>query len=79
MIRKVFKTGNSLVLSLPRETLAALALSEGSEVDVTLDADAGRIILSPLRPPAGDIDATFARQLDEFIAQYRPALEALAR
>lgn len=79
MIRKVFKTGNSLVLSLPRETLEALALSEGSEVDVMLDAGAGRIILSPLRPPAGDIDPTFARQLEEFIAQYRPALEALAR
>ena len=32
MIRKVFKTGNSLVLSLPRATLAALGLSEGSEL-----------------------------------------------
>ncbi len=79
MIRKVFKAGNSLVLSLPRATLAALGLSEGSELKITLDVEAGRIVLSPLRPPAGDIDATFARQLDDFITQYRPALEALAR
>ena len=77
MIRKVFKTGNSLVVSLPRETLETLGLGEGSEVDIKLDA--GRLILSPVRPPAGDIDAAFARQLDDFIAQYRPALEALAR
>ncbi len=79
MIRKVFKAGNSLVISLPRATLAALGLSEGSELEITLDVEAGQIVLSPLRPTAGDIDATFARQLDDFIAQYRPALEALAR
>ena len=79
MIRKIFKTGNSLVVSLPPAAIASLGLSEGSEVDVQLDEDAGRIILSPARPSAGDIDATFARQLDEFIAQYRQALEALAR
>ena len=79
MIRKVFRTDNSMVISLPREMLEALALGEGSELDVALDAAAGRIVLSPLRPPADDIDATFARQLDDFITQYRPALEALAR
>ncbi len=79
MIRKVFKAGNSLVISLPRATLAALGLSEGSELEITLDVEAGQIVLSPLRPPADDIDATFARQLDDFITQYRPALEALAR
>lgn len=79
MIRKVFKAGNSLVLSLPRATLAALGLSEGSELEITLDVEAGQIVLSLPRPPTGDIDLTFARQLDDFIAQYRPALEALAR
>jgi antitoxin component of MazEF toxin-antitoxin module len=75
----MFKTGNSLVVSLPREIIAALGLSEGSELDVELDAAAGRIILTPRQSPAGDVDATFARQLDDFIAHYRPALEALAR
>jgi uncharacterized protein (DUF433 family) len=29
--------------------------------------------------PLPDIDPTFAEQIDEFIEQYRPALEALAR
>lgn len=79
MIRKVFKTGNSLVVSLPRASIDLLGLREGSEVEVDVDADGGRITLSPVRTPTSDIDAAFARQLDEFIEQYRPALEALAK
>jgi putative addiction module antidote len=79
MIRKVFKTGNSLAFSLPGEFIEVLGLQEGSELNVAVDADKGRIILSPLTLPITDVDATFARQLAEFIEQYRPALEALAR
>jgi putative addiction module antidote len=79
MIRKVFKTGNSLVVSLPRESIDLLGLREGSELNVDVDMDENRIILSPSRSVTAEIDPTFARQLDEFIAQYRPALEALAK
>ena len=79
MIRKIFKTGNSLVVSLPRETIELLGLHEGSELSIDTDANAGKIILSRPTPPVADIDATFARQLDEFIEYYRSALEALAR
>lgn len=79
MIGKVFKTGDSLAVSLPGEAIELLELREGSELNVAVDADKGRIILSPLTLPTTDIDATFARQLAEFIEQYRPALEALAR
>jgi antitoxin component of MazEF toxin-antitoxin module len=79
MIRKVFKTGNSLVVSLPGKAIEVLGLHEGSELNVEVEADKGRIILSPLALPITDIDATFARQLAEFIEQYRPALAALAR
>jgi putative addiction module antidote len=79
MERKIFKTGNSLVISLPRESLLNLGLQEGSEVQVTVDEESGRIIIEPLRHTLADIDPTFARQLDDFIDRYRPALEALAK
>ena len=79
MIRKIFKTGNSLVVSLSRESIEMLGLREGSELSIVVDSDERQIILSPARPTTGDIDPTFARQLDEFIEQYRPALEALAK
>jgi antitoxin MazE len=79
MKRRIFKTGNSLVISLPRETLISLGLQEGSKVWVTVDEERGRIIIEPLRASLADIDPAFARQLDDFIDRYRPALEALAR
>lgn len=79
MERKIFKTGNSLVISLPRESLLNLGLHEGSEVQVTVDEESGRIIIEPLRTSLAGIDPTFARQLDDFIDRYRPALEALAK
>lgn len=79
MVRKLFKTGNSLVVSLPRESVERLGLHEGSEVEVTVDTDGQRLIVAPVKVSLPDIDAEFARQLDAFIEQYRPALEALAR
>lgn len=79
MVRKIFKTGNSFVISLPRESLQQLGLQEGSEVNVAVDQEEGRIIIERIQPPLVDIDADFAQQLNDFIENYRPALEALAK
>ncbi len=79
MIRKIFKTGNSVVVALPREALEALSLREGENVSVELDPERGQIVISPALTPAEGVDEEFARQVADFIDQYRPALEALAR
>lgn len=79
MVRKLFRTGNSLVVALPKEAISLLGLEEGSELNVEVDVDARRVLLSPVEPSVAGIDVEFARQLDEFITRYRPALEALAR
>lgn len=79
MVRKLFRTGNSLVVSMPKEAISRLGLREGDELEIEVDVEARRIVLSPAKASVAGIDAEFARQLDEFIARYRPALEALAR
>ena len=79
MQRKIFKTGNSLVISLPKESLQQLNLAEGSSINVSVDLEEQRIVLEPVSTLANDINAEFAQQLDAFIEQYRPALEALAK
>ncbi len=79
MHRKVFRTGNSLVVSLPRESLEFLQLGDGTEVNVELDRTAGQIIIRPVREAPYGVDQAFARQVAEFIEEYRPALEALAK
>ena len=80
MLRKIFRTGNSIVVSIPKDILDQLELSEGKDVSVEFDSKQRRIVISPVeKKTAVDIDETFARQVDEFIKQYRPALEALAK
>jgi antitoxin MazE len=79
MLRKLFKTGNSLVVSLPKDVLEPLGIAEGANVKVELDRENRQIVIHPVEPPiAASIDAEFARQVAEFIEEYRPALEALA-
>jgi antitoxin MazE len=77
MLRKIFKTGNSMVVSLPREILEPLGVSDGSEVSVELED--GKIVIRPMQQTVPGVDEEFARQLAEFIDEYRPALESLAK
>ncbi|MBN1148774.1 MAG: hypothetical protein JXA78_16050 [Anaerolineales bacterium] len=81
MLRKVFRTGNSVVVSLPKEALDYLGLAEGVEVSVDLDRDRRQIIITSAKTPlaTAGVDENFARQVSEFIEQYRPALESLAK
>ena len=80
MLRKIFRTGNSIVVSIPKGILDELELSEGEDVTVELDSQQRQIVISPVqKATAGGIDEEFARQVDDFIREYRPALEALAK
>lgn len=81
MERRLFKTGNSIVLSLPREILESLGLSDGENVSLELDRQQRRVILTPVEKPLTivGVDEEFARQVNEFIDLYRPALEELAK
>jgi putative addiction module antidote len=81
VLRKVFKTGNSVVISIPKEALDYLGIEEGGDVSVDLDRENRQIVITPIQTPlaAAGVDETFARQVADFIEQYRPALEALAK
>jgi antitoxin component of MazEF toxin-antitoxin module len=46
MQRKVFRTGNSTVVSLPREAIDFLRLKEGADVSVELDRENTRWLSS---------------------------------
>jgi antitoxin MazE len=81
MLRKVFRTGNSTVVSLPKDIIDPLGVKEGSDVSVELDRQHGQIIIRPMELPiaAAGVDEDFAHQVSEFIAEYRPALKSLAK
>ncbi len=81
MLRKVFRTGNSVVISLPREALEFLDIREGAEIEVNIDRENRQVIIKPVEMPLAiaGVNETFAHQVAEFIEQYRPALQELAK
>jgi len=81
MHRKVCAIGNSKGVSIPTEFLGKLELAVGSEVDVSLDEEASKIIIEPVRKkkyPRG-VDKEFVSQVNDFISKYEPALKELAK
>lgn len=81
IIQKVFKTGNSLVITIPRESLAELKLKEGSEVFVDTDPHSQAITILPRakKTHRSAITPEFLKWLESFNKQYGPALKELAR
>ncbi len=78
MGRKIFRSGNSAVVSLPTEILEVLDLELGDEVSVTADLENRRIVLTPTEEPLSDITPELLEAVDRFIERYHPALEKLA-
>lgn len=81
MIRRLFKTGNSIVISLPKEVLDGLGLKNGERVSLELDREQHLVIITPVERPVAitGVNEEFARQVDAFIRQYRPALDEMAK
>jgi len=80
MLRKVFRTGNSVVVSLPRDMLEHLGVVEGEDVSVEFDRKNNQIVIRPAaKQLAAGVDEDFAHQVHDFIKQYRPALEKLSK
>jgi putative addiction module antidote len=79
MGRKIFRSGNSTVVSIPLEALEALDLDTGDQVNVVADPDRRRIIITPSAAVAGGKELKIREQLEQFVERYGPALERLAR
>ena len=71
MVRKVFRSGNSLVVTLPPE-VRELGIDEDSEVDVEIND--GCVVITP----SGGISREFLDWADAFIERHRELLERLA-
>lgn len=79
-VRKVFRAGNSLVVSVPQEMLRELELTEGSRVTVSVDRQRGEIVLRPFAGSGGTgITGDFAKQVEEFIHEYAGVLRELKK
>jgi len=79
MPRKIFRTGNSAVVSLPADILETVGLELGDSVTIVADAEQRQIIITPVETSLPGVRSGFLERLDRFIEQYHPALETLAK
>ena len=81
LTQKLYKNGNSVAVTIPKEYLNDLNLRDGSEVIVEQDPEAGSIIIfrkNDKKSPT-KISPEFLKWLNSFNKQYAPALKELAR
>jgi antitoxin MazE len=81
MIRHLFKTGHSIVITFPKEVLDELGITDGESVNLEVDHELHRVIITPVEKPIAivGVDEEFVRQVNKFIRQYRSALDELAK
>ena len=79
MPRKIFRTGNSAVVSLPADVLEQVGLALGDSVSVIADPGSRQIIIAPVEASLPDVRSDLLARVDRFIEQYRPALETLGK
>lgn len=78
MARKIFRSGNSTVVSIPPEVLDLLDLDPGDEVNVAADPERRRIVVTPTEAAGLAESRHIGPRLGELIERYGPALERLA-
>jgi len=77
MIQKVIKVGTSLAVVIPKSINEDFAVKAGDKVNISVDKKARRFIVGIERPVK--IKKELIDWTDKFIAEYRPALEALSK
>ena len=73
-IRKIYKHGNSLVVSLPPRLLKELQLAEGDNVIVEVGHKGKSIVVKPLTVSQGNEHAS---EIGDFLENYGDALVRL--
>ena len=77
LIQTLYKNGNSIAVTIPRQYLDALGLKEGSEVVVEKQGKELRIT-SKKHTLAQDVDPKFMKMVDDFVAEHEDVLQKLA-
>lgn len=69
-VRKIFKAGNSCVVSLPVNLLKSLGIREGSHVSIEVNRENRELILKPVVVKKNDMSMEFVRLIDKLLVDY---------
>lgn len=76
-MQKVLQVGSSAGVTISKEALKLLNIKVGDFINVDVDHKHGSIVILPIREPRDG--AEFSAWTKEFVSQYGPALQALAK
>lgn len=76
-VRKIFKAGNSCVISLPLNMMKALELTEGSHVTMEINREQRELILKPVVVKKKQFSVDFVRMVDKLLVDYEYTLRGL--
>lgn len=81
LTQKLYKNGNSVAVTIPKEFMRDLNLRAGSEVIVEKNTETGEIIISRKKnvKTSSRITPEFLTWLNSFNKKYGPALKELAK
>lgn len=77
-VQKLYKNGNSVAVTIPKEYLKDFNLRDGSSVVVTKKAD-GITVHPQKKIKVADVDQKFAKMVDEFIQDHEDVLQKLSK
>lgn len=78
LVQKLYKNGNSVAVTIPKEILKELNLSDGSEVVVKKRGK--ELIVAPHQKTAAPgVNVKFMKMVDNFVKTHEDVLQELAR
>lgn len=78
LTQKLYRSGNSIAVTIPKEYLEALNLKEGGLVEVVKRGQE-LVVTSKIKVAAAGVDPKFARMVDEFIIEHEDVLRELSQ
>lgn len=76
LTQKLYKNGNSVAVTIPKEYLKELNLRDGSQV---LVKTRGQELVVSSKATATGVDQKFAKMVDEFISEHEDVLQELSQ
>lgn len=76
-MRKVFKNGNSLAVTVPKAYAHQLSIRDGSMIEWK-KTNRGLVLSLPKKAKIAGVDQKFAKMVDEFIKDHEDVLQELA-
>jgi len=76
---KLFKAGNSVVVSIPADMLKALGINDGSHVSMEINREKRELILKPVITKKSSMSVDFVRLVDKLFIDYDYQLRRLAK